>query len=232
MVAERRKNRSIFICGLSSEIGQKLVNSFADSNTKLFLTDPSQETLEKLEKKISGKAMELQLMRVDSRDAYFVEDSVYKAYSSFGSFDCFINNFSLPNFHTNIVDCSLDYWNRIMNTSLAGVFLHMKYELMLIIGLQKQGFIINIFSSKNNAELKDSHASVTFLFGMKGLMQTLSDSFKNNAIKIISFFRNDEFPKYLKDHSCNNADVPELSEVQKEIINEVKKIINPVGWVV
>lgn len=232
MVAEGKNIRTIFICGLSSEIGQKLANSFADSNTKLFLTDPSQETLEKIEKKISGKAKELQVMRVDSRDAYFVEDSVYKAFSSFGNFDCFINNFSLPNFHTNIVDCSLDYWNRIMNTSLAGVFLHMKYELMLIIGQQKRGFIINTFCSKNNAELKNSHASVTFLFGMNGLMQTLSDSFKNNAIQIISFFRNDDFPKYLKDHSCNNNAIQELSIIEEEIINEVKKIVDPVGWVV
>ena len=52
-------NRSIFICGLSSEIGQKLANSFADSSTKLFLTDPSQEALENIGKKIAGKAKEL-----------------------------------------------------------------------------------------------------------------------------------------------------------------------------
>jgi NADP-dependent 3-hydroxy acid dehydrogenase YdfG len=232
MVEERKNVRSIFICGLSSEIGLKLANSFADSGTKLFLTDPSLETLEKIEKKITGKAKELQIMRVDSRDAYLVEDAVYKAFSSFGGFDCFINNFSLPSVHTNIVDCSLDYWNRIMNTNLAGVFLHMKYELLLIIGLQKQGLIINIFSTKNEGELKNSHAAVTFLYGMKGMMQTLTDSFKDKAIKIISFFRENDLARYVNEHSVNDINSRELSASEEEIISQVRKIVSPVGWVV
>jgi len=94
-----------------------------------------------------------------------------------------------------------------------------------MIGSQKHGLIINIFSSKNKTVLKDSHAAVTFLFGMKGFIQMLSDSFKNKAIKIISFFCNDDYSKYMKDENFNDINMRELSTLEEKIIDEVKKLL-------
>lgn len=193
MNTDKIKNMSFFLNGLSTRPGQELVRYLSGCGTRLFLSDSNKDVLQNTEEKISRSNCEAFSLLTDNRDPYQVEEAINKAFRTYKTLDCAINNFSLHSIPTNIIDCSVDFLVRNCMSSLSGVFLLMKYELSLLLGLQKPGAIINIFSSNKLIDFENSHATTAYLHAIKGLTLATSNSYAGNGIKIKSFFiQNDE----------------------------------------
>ena len=174
--------------GLSTRVSQELVQFLAGLGAQLFLSDVTKEALQKTEEKLAKQNRKAHYIIADNRDPYQVEDAVNRAFKTLKTLDCAINNFPLHSIPTNIIDCSVDFLVRTCMSSLSGVFLLMKYELSLMLGLQKPGTIINIFSTNRLIDFENSHATTAYLHAIKGLTLSTSNSYAGNGIKIKSFF--------------------------------------------
>jgi len=188
MKTDKIKNMSFFLNGLSTRSGQEISRFLSEHGTRLFLSDVNKEVLQKAEEKISKTNCEAHYLLTDTRDSYQVEEAINRAFKTLKTLDCAINNFSLHSIPTNIIDCSVDFLVRNCISSLSGVFLLMKYELSLLLGLQKPGAIINIFSSNKTIDFENSHATTAYLHAIKGLTLSTANSYAEHGIKIKSFF--------------------------------------------
>lgn len=188
MSIDKIKNMSIYINGLSTKTGQELTRLFSANGARLFLSDINEEKLLETENRMGLANSESYFLKVDLRDPYQVENVINKAYKSLKTLDCAINNFSLQSIPTNIIDCSVDFLVRTCMSSLSSVFLLMKYEISLFLGLQGRRTIINIFSTDQQIDLMNSHATTSYLHAIKGLTIATSNSYADSGIKIKSFF--------------------------------------------
>ena len=192
MSIDKVKNMSFYINGLSDKTSQELVKTLAANGARLFLSDQNKEILRKSEEKISKMDCNAHYLLVDPKDSYQVENVINKAFNSLKTLDVAINNFSLQTIPTNIIDCSVDYLFRSCISGLSSVFLLMKYEISLMLGLQSKGTIINIFSSNGKIDFMNSHATIAYLHAIKGLTMSTADSYSGNGIRIKSFYVQNE----------------------------------------
>lgn len=213
MHTDKFKNKAFFLNGLSSKSGRELVRFLSGKGVRLFLSDASRETIQRTEESLLGKNCEAHFMLTDNRDPYQVEEAVNKAFKTLKTLDCAVNNFPLNSTPTNIIDCSVDFLARSCMSGLSGVFLLMKYELSLLLGLQKPGSIINIFTSNRIIDFQNSHATTAYLHAIKGLTIATSNTYAENGIKIKSFFvQYDETNSSMQNRSIIISDLLEPFE--------------------
>jgi NADP-dependent 3-hydroxy acid dehydrogenase YdfG len=187
MKPDKFENMAFYINGLSTRTGSELVSYLSDFDTNMFLSDSNREVLQKTEQKLMNKRGKAHFFVSDNRDYYQVEEVINRAFKTLKTLDCAINNFSLQTVPTNIIDCSADFMLRSCMSSLSSVFLLMKYELTLMLGLQKKCTIINLFASTKEIDFKNSHATTAFLHAVKGLTISTAKTYHESGISIKSF---------------------------------------------
>ncbi len=177
---------SVYMHGITSLFSHSLAERFAKAGAAMFLTDPDINVLRRIvyKMKLGGKKEVLQL---DEHDAYQIEYGINKAYSFLGSFDCAINNILLPEITTNIIDCSMDFYNKEFRTSFLSIFFFIKYEISLLLGLHKGGSVINVFHLYDDQLLLDSHLTYSYLSAMKGMTASLGRTYRDEDISILSY---------------------------------------------
>jgi NAD(P)-dependent dehydrogenase (short-subunit alcohol dehydrogenase family) len=176
----------VYLNGVNSIAACSLAELISKKGADLFLTDDNADALQ-LAIPHLDPASHTGSATINSREQYQIEYAVNKAYAFLGPIDCAINNYFLPEMTTNIIDCSPEFYNYEFKGSFLRAFLFIKYEMSLLLGLQKGGKIINLFHLTGNDLLQDSHATYAFMCAMKGLSTSISETYKEQKIKVESF---------------------------------------------
>lgn len=104
---------------------------------------------------IKEAGVEAIFVKTDVSNAAEVERLINRAIETFGRLDCAYNNAGIEGMTAPTADCTEENWDRIINISLKGVWLCMKYEIPQMLK-QGSGAIVNT-------------ASVAGLVGFQGL---------------------------------------------------------------
>jgi NAD(P)-dependent dehydrogenase (short-subunit alcohol dehydrogenase family) len=145
------KGKSIIITGGANGIGLGTARLFAKEGAKVVIvTGHSVKKAEDVVKELKGMGAESIFIQCDVRDEKQVEAMVARTVSTFGSVDFAFNNagvgpedITIP--RVPLTEYEEQYWDKIIDTNLKGVFLCLKHELRQMRN-QAHGVIVNTSS--------------------------------------------------------------------------------------
>lgn len=146
-----KKNKTVFITGATSGIGEATAKIFAHNNYRLIITGRRKERLLDLQKNLEKNGIQVLTLPFDIRQKKEVLDaweSLKKLQSDWQNIDILINNAGLaaglePVHNDNLDD--LDDWENMIDTNIKGLLYITKLVSQNMI-LRKQGHIIHVSS--------------------------------------------------------------------------------------
>ncbi|TAK36727.1 MAG: SDR family oxidoreductase [Chloroflexota bacterium] len=143
------------VTGASSGIGRASALAFAREGAKVVVADIVDEERDETVSAIKAAGGEAIFVQTDVSKAAEVEVLIDKAVQTFGRLDYAHNNAGIEGIIAPTADCTEENWDRVITTTLKGVWLCMKYEIPQMLK-QGGGAIVNT-------------ASVAGLIGFPGL---------------------------------------------------------------
>lgn len=122
----------IAITGAGSGIGQAAALLCAETGARILAGDVSEAGLQRTRAAVAAKGGQIETMVVDVGDEAQVIAFVDEARKKFGRLDGAFNNAGLQMQNKLLQDLTLEEWNRVNRVNATGVFLCMKYEIVLM----------------------------------------------------------------------------------------------------
>jgi len=176
------ENKVIILTGASRGIGKVTARKLAEYNPKLVLVSRKMSDLEKLKAELKYE------------NALFVEADISKESDSnkivketvdkFGTVDVLINN-AAQFARGNVIEMSLDDFDRVIATNIRGVFILTKLVLPLMIK-QNSGTIVNISSTAGKRGYAGGSAYTVSKFALNGLTECLIKEVRQYNIRVIT----------------------------------------------
>ncbi|MBY0471800.1 SDR family oxidoreductase [bacterium] len=177
------KNQVVLITGAASGIGQSTARAFAEKGATVVVADVLEasgvQTATEIEKN-GGKAIFVKCDVSDERD---IRNVMNRTLERFGRLDCAINNAGIEGEQASTVDCSVENWDRVINTNLRGLWLCMKYEIPQMLK-QGKGSIVNISSIAGVVGFQGIPAYVASKHAVLGLTKTAALEYAKTGIRI------------------------------------------------
>ena len=166
------KNKTAFITGATSGIGQATARLFANEGVRLILCGRRQNRLNELHKELSALT-EVHTLRFDVRDRNSVAEAIAGLPPLFSEIDILINNAGNAHGMDTIQDGDLDDWDAMMDINVKGLLYVSKAIIPQMIK-RGTGHIINIGSTagkevypKGNVYCASKHAVDAINQGMR-----------------------------------------------------------------
>lgn len=158
-------NKTIFITGASSGIGEACAERFAADGDRLILAARRKDKLEDTGKKLQSKyGIEILFIELDVRDREAVKSAVVNLPEKWRNIDILINNAGLASGLSHFYEGDYDDWDRMIDTNVKGL-LNMSREISPLMIRNQNGHIINIGSiagkevyDKGNVYVATKHA--------------------------------------------------------------------------
>ena len=140
------KDKVILITGAAGGFGRLLVERFADSGSKLVLSDLNLPSLETFAKSFQDRNCDIVTQRCDVSKEAEVRALVETAVTRYGRLDIAINNAGMSSAMKSLInteEADLDI-NFAVNTK--GVFFGLKYQIQQMLNQPEGGTILNVAS--------------------------------------------------------------------------------------
>ncbi len=128
------KDRIVIVTGAGSGIGREVTRRFRDAGARVVGADLD----------TSGVLEGVEPLAADVSRAEDVEHLVAHVVGGYGRLDVICNNAGVAS-TTNVVDCTVEEWDRVFAVNARGVFLGMKYAVPHFLA-QGHGTIVNTAS--------------------------------------------------------------------------------------
>lgn len=145
MVQDRFRDKVILVTGGSSGIGEATARLFAAQGAKVVIAARRKLESEKIVRDIVAGGGEAIFVKTDVSRAADVENMVARTIETYGKLDFAYNNAGISAGRNFIADISEEFWDKVMNINLKGIFLCMRSEIREMLR-QKQGVIVNCAS--------------------------------------------------------------------------------------
>jgi NAD(P)-dependent dehydrogenase (short-subunit alcohol dehydrogenase family) len=145
-VAGRLQAKVALVTGGASGIGRAAAVAFGREGASVVVSDVDATGGEQTAQAIRAAGGQAIFARADVSQAAQVEALTKRTVESFGRLDCAFNNAGIQGQIATTVECNEENWDRIIATSLKGVWLCMKYEIPLMLR-QGGGAIVNTASN-------------------------------------------------------------------------------------
>jgi NADP-dependent 3-hydroxy acid dehydrogenase YdfG len=178
------KNKTIFITGASSGIGEACAWTFAKHGTKLLLCARRHENLKLLASEIQKKyKTEIHTFQLDVRN----HKNVLKKFSSlpeeWKNIDLLINNAGLAAGLDKFQDASFEDWENMIDTNLKGL-LYVTRAVLPNMLKHDRGHIINIGSIAGREVYPSGHVYCATKFGVYALTRGLKMDLVDTNIRV------------------------------------------------
>lgn len=111
------EGKNIVITGGTSGIGYEIAKKVIDLGGKVLITGRNFEKLKKVKEELNCEILEWDISNIELAKSKVEE--IVKIFD--GEIDCFINNAGIYKV-LRYPDCSIEDWNKIMNTNLSGLY--------------------------------------------------------------------------------------------------------------
>ena len=171
------EGKNIVITGGTSGIGYEIAKKCVDLGAKVLITGRDKDKLEKVRKELNCEILEWDISNVN-----IAKERVSKVIERFdGKIDCFVNNAGIYK-EIRYNNCSIEDWNKIINTNLTGLYFSTREIINQCFELNKKGNIIMIAS--NRGILGDDGPYGISKAGVINFTQGLSKRLLNKNIRV------------------------------------------------
>jgi len=170
------------VTGASMGIGKAISIALAKEGVNVVLASRTLEKLMEVKKDIdsfNGNSLIIPTDISKEKDILNLFDKIKK---EFGKLDILVNNAGIF-IKGNLVNFSVDDYDKIMNVNLKGVFLSCQQALKIMIP-QKSGFIINISSNAVFKGYPEQAVYTASKHGVVGLTKTIANEVQQNRISV------------------------------------------------
>jgi NAD(P)-dependent dehydrogenase (short-subunit alcohol dehydrogenase family) len=140
----RLDGRIALVTGASHGIGEGMARGFAEAGADVALAARSMDDLERVAASIRALGRRALVIPTDATDLTALQQMVERTAEQYGTIDI-LANVAGVGFRKNILDCTLDDWNHVLNIHLRAVYFGSQ-AVVPIMMRQKRGKIINIAS--------------------------------------------------------------------------------------
>lgn len=170
------------ITGGASGIGKALAEEMAERGCCVVLADIDYELLENTASALRASGARVEHRRVDVRNPEQVEGLIHGAFRELGRIDYLFNNAGI-NVLAELLDTSLEDWNRLIDVNLRGVVhgVHAAYPIMCDQGF---GHIINTASVAGLAPTPAEGAYAATKHAVVGLSTALRIEAAAHGVKV------------------------------------------------
>jgi 2-keto-3-deoxy-L-fuconate dehydrogenase len=142
----RLDKKIAFVTGAGSGIGEHIARLFAQQGAHVILADISANAAERVAGDIRAAGGSARVQQLDVADESQVKDAMARVAATEGRLDILVNNAGISHVG-NILETSLDDWERVMHVNARGVFLCAREGVRQMLAQSPSGgSVINISS--------------------------------------------------------------------------------------
>ena len=142
----RLDKKIALVTGAGSGIGQEIATLFAEQGASVLVADIRLDAAEAVAMQILAQEGNAEALRLDVTDEKQVKDVFAQVGQKYGRLDILVNNAGIGHVG-NVLETSLEDWERVMAVNARGVFLCSKYAVMQMLAQKPQGgVLVNIAS--------------------------------------------------------------------------------------
>lgn len=139
------KGKVAIITGGSQGMGKETASVFLQAGAKVVIADIKAEQGEQVAKELSSFG-EIRFVKTDISKSEEVQSLVAQTVSAFGQLDVAINNAAHSPDNTALLELDETVWRRLMDVTLTGTALCVKYQMQQMRKQGSKGSIVNIAS--------------------------------------------------------------------------------------
>ncbi|MFU8692761.1 SDR family NAD(P)-dependent oxidoreductase (plasmid) [Rossellomorea sp. FS2] len=179
---KRLQGKVAIVTGSGRGIGRGIAYKFAEEGAKVVIATLERKEGQETEKELMDIGTEALFVQTDVSEEKSIIAMIEQTVSRFGTIDILVNNAGITLFK-NILDCTLEDWDRVMNIDLRGAFLSSKYALPSMIEAGG-GSIINISSNHAAATICDAEIYASAKGGLNALTRSLALSAGKDHVRV------------------------------------------------
>lgn len=174
MRSEKLNDKTVFITGASSGIGEATAKAFADKGAKLLLCARNIEKLEKFKTQLQEEnKIDIFTFQLDVRDKLQVSKTIDSLPDDWKKIDILVNNAGLAAGKDKAQDALLEDWEQMIDTNVKGLLFVTKKVIPGMIE-RKVGHVINIGSLAG----QESYAGGSVYCATKAAVRSFSRALK------------------------------------------------------
>lgn len=162
------KNKVALVTGAASGIGLATARAYAEAGASVVLADINTSLVNKAANQLIAEGYQVKALTCNTANLDEVEAMIQETITTFGQLDIAFNNAGIQNQLAEIVDASVEDFDRVNAVNLRGVWGCMKYELQQM-RKQGSGVIVNCSSIGGivgGAERANYHAAKHGVLGL------------------------------------------------------------------
>src|SRR5450432_280024 len=183
MVHKPLEGRVALITGASRGLGRAMAVALAQGGPQLALVARDEEKLKETAAEVHAAGAEARVFLADVASEPDVERLKQEVAEAYGHVDILINNAGI-NHRKNLVDFTLDEWQRVMNTNVNSVFLMCRAFIPTMKG-RGYGRIINMTSIMAHVSLPGRTVYSTTKTALLGLTRALAQEVASDGITVV-----------------------------------------------
>ena len=179
-MSQSLKGKTVVITGSGRSIGREMAIRIAAEGASVALLEINKENLEEVRSTIANSGGDVRAYEIDLAFESQIIETISKVEKDFGKIDCLINN-AMVHEAEDLLNTSLEVWNRSVQITLTAVFLCIRQVLPAMIK-RKNGNIINIGTVNAKAMIgSDSYSAAKA--GVHALTRTVAVRYGVDGIR-------------------------------------------------
>lgn len=176
------KKKVVIVTGAGKGIGKRIAEVYASEGATVIIAEMDDNLGQGTLMEINSAGGKAEFVRTDVSDPADIQNLMQKAAEKYHSIDILINNAGISP-RESPYTLSVEYWDKVINTNLRGVFLCSR-EAAKIMKYHGGGSIVNIASTRAFMSEPFMEAYAASKGGIVALTHALAASFSTDHIKV------------------------------------------------